>query len=1178
MKRFRKGIHNFLALVLLFGMILLSNQSPILANGNTTNNDISMDCSQCIVKVGEEKSISATITPANDTSLKWRVSDSSIVKLVNRKGGTIKVIGLKEGTAGITAYHGNGSNIGNGNKSVTCTITVASGRNPQPTEPPVTPPKNDAELAAEMKAKSNEIKLGENGIINITLKPKGTVENNKRKPSDVVFVIDQSSSLSETENEQVKTAVLEAVKNLGKGDRLGFITFNENVIRTMDLNEDFAKFVLPSAQLEESANYTDALEKAKSMLNSDSNRNQYIVFLSGGKPVKTVKQEYVKKGSGTENNGFTEEEKDIHYLLDGYKGEKFFFENNKKINFVNISYDDVFSNIKYQLKDQAAELNKQNIKIYAVGFGTDNDTNNLLSVLASNTGGKSVQATTGTNLTAQLRSITSEMASYAKFTDIKFKLKVKNSPSLGVLDKNIKITETPDLTISGDYAVLQLGDIDDSSREYIYDLPIQFTKEGRYTFEDAVLEYKDSMGTAKTYVLPKDNPVTINVRGVSEPNITGTMSFPQKVDNLIISEDQEFAGMDKFTINYKLEPSITNTGDLTNVKLVQKLPDGITVMPGDGILVSADGTVVTVNFAPGQLQAELQAKANWALNTQLENPTVSYELKNGPEKKITIQAPLDFVQAKVILLDLIGNDEYIYQGDEWGRISKIKQSDGSEVASASLTSDPIKKLTYLEDLDEINTNVIRVESRNVKNQTDYVDYLPLVPSIEFKTVESGHVVDDDVKVSKEDILATIDEQIYEPESFDSKNKVVYQYRITRDGVDGEWISLAKWSDEIPKLTGDNTRPIHYKLEVRGQGGFANGKAVVREITIDKTIPNRPPTAGEIPSQTLFVGGERKTVEISEIFDDPDGDQLSVTARILGDSSANQIVKVEMVNNQPVLTPGTMPGELEIELTANDGRGGKVSTTFTVTVIKAEVAPEFKLSFKKFVGPFAVVTVQSVPGTVKENTEWYLQNPVDGSWKLFYTGVMPSNMMDIAVVMLKDDEGNPVTTKVQVQAKTGTIESIKEITVQPDHSSPADSFRKEYVTFTLTSTTLSATSGNRAAKVIIKYKINQKSSSSEQDQNSAVAVRVKDAYYTITDKEKNLLVMKGTLPSVKEAYVDSTPVIKFLKSPSGKTQTYDVNAAIEVEVMSLTDKTMVESFWIPTEKPLAVVVKANEKLK
>jgi len=116
----------------------------------------------------------------------------------------------------------------------------------------------------------------------------------------------------------------------------------------------------------------------------------------------------------------------------------------------------------------------------------------------------------------------------------------------------------------------------------------------------------------------------------------------------------------------------------------------------------------------------------------------------------------------------------------------------------------------------------------------------------------------------------------------------------------------------------------------------DGKGGTVSTSFSVTV-NRPPTvANTIPNQTLTVGGSSFTRNLNAspaVFNDPDGDALSYTAS----SSASNIATASISGSTLTVTP-VADGSATITVTANDGKGGTVSTTFTATVVSANQPP------------------------------------------------------------------------------------------------------------------------------------------------------------------------------------------------------------------------------------------------
>ena len=116
------------------------------------------------------------------------------------------------------------------------------------------------------------------------------------------------------------------------------------------------------------------------------------------------------------------------------------------------------------------------------------------------------------------------------------------------------------------------------------------------------------------------------------------------------------------------------------------------------------------------------------------------------------------------------------------------------------------------------------------------------------------------------------------------------------------------------------------------------------------IANRAPVVvGAIEPQTLRVGGEGVTVDVSGNFHDPDSDVLTYTAA----SSGEAIVKVDVVGSVLKITP-VGEGTATIIVTARDAAGSNQTAEQTIAV-KVRKAEE-KLSFGGVTIPAQTYTV------------------------------------------------------------------------------------------------------------------------------------------------------------------------------------------------------------------------------
>jgi len=114
----------------------------------------------------------------------------------------------------------------------------------------------------------------------------------------------------------------------------------------------------------------------------------------------------------------------------------------------------------------------------------------------------------------------------------------------------------------------------------------------------------------------------------------------------------------------------------------------------------------------------------------------------------------------------------------------------------------------------------------------------------------------------------------------------------------------------------------------------NGGTVDDEFLVTVNAVNHPPIiVNPIADIVLDEGFGTYNIDISNVFDDPDGDNLSYEV-----SSSNTSIIVTSVSGNSLLLTEIGLGSVTIILTANDGNGETVSDIFTVTVIHVNSPP------------------------------------------------------------------------------------------------------------------------------------------------------------------------------------------------------------------------------------------------
>lgn len=184
-------------------------------------------------------------------------------------------------------------------------------------------------LDGDVNARNVEITMPINGdpakgSVGLSVIPKGSTTQIGRSPVDLVFVIDRSGSMGDTnvggskvkdENgnwttrmELAKKAIRQAVDMLkqdnpsGSFDRIGLVSFSSTATidagLTDNTNNAFENIIMKKVNglaASGGTNYSDALEKANQVLASSRN-SKYIIFLTDGDPTQFSKSNVNLKG------------------------------------------------------------------------------------------------------------------------------------------------------------------------------------------------------------------------------------------------------------------------------------------------------------------------------------------------------------------------------------------------------------------------------------------------------------------------------------------------------------------------------------------------------------------------------------------------------------------------------------------------------------------------------------------------------------------------------------------------------------------------------------------------------------------------------------------------------------------------------------------------------------------
>lgn len=144
---------------------------------------------------------------------------------------------------------------------------------------------------------SHKSKINEKGYFMFVASPKVEVKETVKVPKNIIFVLDQSGSMSGKKIEQSKSALEFVLSNLNKEDNFKIITYNDRVENYKKGFEAYnqANYKEASAYVKSigsggGTNIEGALKEALSGLKTD--RPNYLIFLTDGKATAGITDEH----------------------------------------------------------------------------------------------------------------------------------------------------------------------------------------------------------------------------------------------------------------------------------------------------------------------------------------------------------------------------------------------------------------------------------------------------------------------------------------------------------------------------------------------------------------------------------------------------------------------------------------------------------------------------------------------------------------------------------------------------------------------------------------------------------------------------------------------------------------------------------------------------------------------
>ncbi|QOR83548.1 VWA domain-containing protein [Geobacillus stearothermophilus] len=828
------------------------------------------------------------------------------------------------------------------------------------------------------------------GRLDVTLVPQGAVSGIIRPPIDVVFVMDVSGSMTAMKLQSAKSALQAAVNyfksNYNQNDRFALIPFSDGVREASVV--PFGKYSNVASQLDAilntgnsltaggGTNYSAALSLAKSYF-TDPTRKKYIIFLTDGMPtvlntVDTITYREVKPkflgGYQYTGNRVTDSLSVTYELYSdgrtagirftdnkGYS-RQFYSDGQDYVNGWRVSWDNgysfTYSGIEGKIRADATAVAKtlgmNNITLYSIGFG-DNDEVDMdyLRSLSATAGGEARQGTTQ-NLTALFQQFSQLATTPAITGTIRIPLSSFGGNVAVAENGQVWLDENKQNAYISFSIPYQVGQ--GTPAPVTIPIPVSFKAKGTYTFT-AELTYRDVYGQPQPVVT---KTVTVTVKDEAPPSFTGTVKLQGLTNDVtsLIKRGATDGDDNRFRATYSLSlvGYVGNaTGTISNVSIVQELPDGISVVP-DGKVTTyvengkryAKWSFTNQTFDYSQLNkltlsAQWVMQADFAMNSvQLPPALVTFTDSRYGTKTSTLVPPAERIGMTVRLDDF---PYFYYEGDGKGTITKHKFSALSDdiVGRADPNANgllplPVKAMQY----DPNDDGVLLVTYRN--GRTVRVALKPQLSIItESGVAESGAVITEAPTVKMVGLVAG--------------EGVKYEYQVVRNGVVSDWQPLA--SPYMISISDDG----EYTVAVRSAGGLTRGDGTTKVAFRYKKLI-RHLVLGDY-KETMNVGEEQRIPVAIEPAD--------ATNKTLAWTSSDP--SVASVDQNGMVT-ARKPGTVTITVRATDG--GNASATATIRVID----PYVPLTGMAFRNPILYMNVGDPPLEVAPELRFIPENATD----------------------------------------------------------------------------------------------------------------------------------------------------------------------------------------------------------
>ncbi|MBS4173717.1 VWA domain-containing protein [Bacillus sp. FJAT-49736] len=701
------------------------------------------------------------------------------------------------------------------------------------------------------------------GRLDISITPKGMATNEQRQPIEVYFVHDTSGSMADNFNGAMKatsaenalsTAVDFFSNNSQSNDSYHFIPFDSDISRKVIYSRYGNVVIQPSEGLANiksivpyldsasngGTNYTQPLQSILDQTSPVTKTKKYVILLTDGEPTILKKTELV-----SDNSYKTPYYTTVNYELYTNHTAKRFYNNKKGSSVVlDTNYTRIQSTINSEALNTADSLGANKITMYSIAFAKPGDVNyQLLDSMAKKTGGFAAQGNTN-SLTSLFTGITSQFDAPAINGEVtvdlsKFngKVKVKDGANAFVDSNNIA-----HIIFNFSYPI----NSNPSPNGINVSLPLTFSQEGTYTFDDINLSYTDLNGKQ---VEKKHVPVTVDVKKDVAPTfssaveLVGNQFFPPESLVKLGSTNTE---RNQFFVKYTLNPTgllnLTASGTISGMKIYQPLPVGITlvnsqvnILSGASILTGATAQEINQNgqrvvqitipksityalgsFSTNEFSFSINLQANWAMSyTAMPIANLQYNDSRFGSQQLSLSASTGMVGMKVH----IDGSDYSFIGDYGGKVQKVVSNTQAVIAETdqktpNISNKPIMGM----DLKNNNQTIEITYSDNTKG------YIYLKTDFQMSETATGKILPDG--------SSTSGSAQFNITNLVAGKNVAYEYKIISDTGTTNWTSFNP-SDTIPI-------PANFygnvEVDVRTTGGFTSDpEAVKKFIFINKKI-------------------------------------------------------------------------------------------------------------------------------------------------------------------------------------------------------------------------------------------------------------------------------------------------------------------------------------------------------